>query len=157
MRFLSTRTAAALGAAAMLSACSYLGALRMPSMPSMPSWGTAAPKVQQKAVVAPAALQPTDRSETWQGIYRQQGETVRFTECRTRAEMPVAQGGDSALLESAYATSRPAPGAPLLVQVQGRWVQRARTDLPPSANASELVLLVERFVSVSSQTSCAGW
>lgn len=71
--------------------------------------------------------------------------------------MPVAASGDSALLESAYASSRSAPGAPVFVEVQGRWVQRARADMPPSANAKELALLVERFVSVSSQTSCAGW
>lgn len=155
---MSLRTIAALAAAAMLSGCSGLRMPSMPSMPSLPSW-ISAPKAAPAPApaVAPAALQPTDRTETWQGIYRQNAETGRFTECRTGAEMPVAQSGDSALLESAYLASRSAPGAPLWVEVQGRWVQRARTDMPPSANAKELVLLVERFVSMSSQTSCAAW
>jgi len=155
MLSLSLRTIAALAAAAALSGCS---GLRMPSMPSLPSWISApkAPPAPAPAA-APAALQATERTETWQGIYRQNDAGGRFTECRTRAEMPVAQAGDSALLESAYAASRAAPGAPVFAEVQGRWVQRARADMPPSAQARELVLLVERLVSVSSQTSCAGW
>lgn len=155
MLSLSSRTFAALGTAVVLSGCS---SLRMPSMPSLPGWLSAA-KPQAAAVVpvAAPALTPTDRTETWRGVYRQQADSGRFTECRTGVEMPVAASGDSALLESAYASSRSAPGAPVFVEVQGRWVQRARADMPPSANAKELALLVERFVSVSSQTSCAGW
>ena len=155
MDSLSLRAAAVVAAAALLAGCS---GLRMPSMPSLPGW-ISAPKTQPASApaVAPAALQPTDRTETWRGVYRQSADVGRFTECRTGAEMPVAHAGDSALLESAYAASRSAPGAPVFVEVQGRWVQRARADMPPSANAKELALLVERFVSVSSQTSCAGW
>lgn len=155
MLSLSLRTIAALGAAVVLSGCS---GLRMPSMPSLPSW-ISAPKAPTPAAAAGASatLQATERTETWRGIYRQHADAGRFTECRTGAEMPVAQAGDSALLESAYAASRSAPGAPLFVEVQGRWVQRARADMPPSAKATELVLLVERFVSISSQTSCVGW
>lgn len=154
MLSLSSRTFAALGTAVVLSGCS---GLRMPSMPSLPGWMSAAkPAVAAPPAVAPT-LQPTDRTETWRGVYRQQADSGRFTECRTGVEMPVAASGDSALLESAYASSRSAPGAPVFVEVQGRWVQRARADMPPSANAKELALLVERFVSVSSQTSCAGW
>ena len=158
MDSLSLRSASVVAAAALLAGCS---GLRMPSMPSLPGWMSAAkPAVVAAPASAPAAaplLQPTDRTETWRGVYRQQADSGRFTECRTGVEMPVAASGDSALLESAYASSRSAPGAPVFVEVQGRWVQRARADMPPSANAKELALLVERFVSVSSQTSCAGW
>jgi hypothetical protein len=156
MEYPSLRTAAWVVAVALLSGCS---GLRMPSMPSLPSWISApkAPPAPAPAAAPAAALQATERSESWQGIYRQNGDAGRFTECRTRAEMPVAQAGDSALLESAYVASRAAPGAPVFVEVQGRWVQRARADMPPSARSQELVLLVERLVSVSSQTSCAGW
>ena len=158
MEFPSLRTAAVVAAAVLLSGCSGLRMPSMPSMPSLPGWISASKAPPAPApVAAPAALQATERSETWQGIYRQNDAGGRFTECRTRAEMPVAQAGDSALLESAYAASRAAPGAPVFVEVQGRWVQRARADMPPSARAQELVLLVERLVSVSSQTSCAGW
>ncbi|MCT9809015.1 hypothetical protein N0K08_00035 [Acidovorax sp. Be4] len=161
MVFLPLRAAAVLAAVAALSACSSLSGMRLPSMPSMPSWATwgGASKAQAVApvVAAAPALKPTERTELWRGIYRQDAEIGRFTECRTGAEMPVAQTGDSALLQAAYLASRSAPGAPLWVEVQGRWVQRARADMPPSANAKELVLLVERFVSVSSQTSCVGW
>ncbi len=158
MDSLSLRTATVVAAVALLAGCS---GLRMPSMPSLPGWMSAAkPAVVAASPAAPAAasiLQPTDRTETWRGVYRQQADSGRFTECRAGVEMPVAAAGDSALLESAYASSRSAPGAPVFVEVQGRWVQRARADMPPSANATELALLVERFVSVSSRTSCAGW
>lgn len=150
---------ALLAAAVALSGCSSLGELRMPSMPSLPSWSSWGPaaKPQLPAAPAPAALQPTDTTETWRGTYRQQGEAGRFTECRSALEMPVAEAGDKALLDAAYLAGQAAPGAPLLVEVQGRWVQRARADMPPSAREQELVLLVERFVSVSSHGSCAGW
>jgi len=144
-----------------LSGCSYVSEMRMPSMPSLPSlpsWMSASkPAAPAAAVTATTALRPTNQTETWRGTYRQQGESQSFTECRSGAEMPVAQAGDKALLDAAYLSSRAAPGAPLLVEVQGRWVLRARADAPPSANAQELVLLVERFASVSSQGSCAGW
>ncbi len=150
---------ALLAAAVALSGCS---GLRMPSMPSMPSltgWMSAAKS--QAPAVAPAlqaaTLQPTERTETWRGTYRQQADAGRFTECRSGAEMRVAEAGDKALLDAAYLASRAAPGAPLLAEVQGRWVLRARADAPPSAKEQELVLLVERFVLVSSQGSCAGW
>lgn len=158
MEFPSLRAAAWMAAAVLLSGCSGMRMPSMPSMPALPGWLSAS-KPQAAAVVPAAAptLQPTDRTETWRGVYRQQADSGRFTECRTGVEMPVAASGDSALLESAYASSRSAPGAPVFVEVQGRWVQRARADMPPSANTKELALLVERFVSVSSQTSCAGW
>ncbi|MET1115061.1 MAG: hypothetical protein ABWY08_08895 [Comamonas sp.] len=150
--------AALLTTVVVLSGCAGVRMPSLPSMPSLPTW-ISAPKPQAPAAPAAvtAALQPTDKTETWRGTYRQQGGVERFTECRSGVEMPVAQAGDKALLEAAYLSSGAAPGAPLLVEVQGRWVLRARSDLPPSANAQELVLLVERFVSVSSQGSCAGW
>ncbi|MEG1768864.1 MAG: hypothetical protein RR311_10390, partial [Comamonas sp.] len=143
MDSLSLRTATVVAAVALLAGCS---GLRMPSMPSLPGWMSSAKPAVVAAPVAAPALQPTDRTETWRGVYRQQADSGRFTECRAGVEMPVAAAGDSALLESAYASSRSAPGAPVFVEVQGRWVQRARADMPPSANATELALLVERFV-----------
>ncbi len=155
MIFLPLRAAAVLAAVVALSACSSLGDLRLPSMPSWSKPAGAAPqKAAQAAAPAPAALQPTDRTETWQGIYSYQADAGRFVECRTGANMPVAQAGDNALLEAAYLAARPAPGAPMLVEVQGRWVQRPMVDAPPSSSAQQLVLLVERFVSVTSSTSC---
>jgi len=150
------RMAALLVAVTVLSGCSYVGSLRMPSMPSMP-WSTPAKVAPRAEAATTTALQPTERTETWRGTYRQQSDAGRFTECRSGAEMRVAEAGDKALLDAAYLASRAAPGAPLLVEVQGRWVLRARADAPPSANEQELMLLVERFVSVSSQGSCAGW
>jgi hypothetical protein len=154
MYFPPLRTAL-LAAVVTLSGCSYVSEMRIPSMPSWIS--SSKPAAPSAPVAVPAALQPTDKTDTWRGTYRQQGESQSFTECRSGAEMPVAQAGDKALLDAAYLSSRMAPGAPLLVEVQGRWVLRARADAPPSANEQELVLLVERFVSVSSQGSCAGW
>lgn len=153
------RMAALLVAVTVLSGCSYVGSLRMPSMPSMPSmpWSTPAKVAPRAEAATTTTLQPTERTETWRGTYRQQADAGRFTECRSGAEMRVAEAGDKALLDAAYLASRAAPGAPLLAEVQGRWVLRARADAPPSAKEQELVLLVERFVSVSSQGSCAGW
>ena len=149
---------ALLAAAAALSGCSYISEMRLPAMPALPSWiSSSKPQAPAAPKPAAAALQPTERSETWRGTYRQQGGAESFTECRSGARMPVAQAGDKALLDAAYLASQSAPGAPLLVEVQGRWVLRARADAPPSAGEQELVLLVERFVSVSSQDACVDW
>lgn len=155
MNFLPLRTAL-LAAAIALSGCSGLRMPSMPSLPAMPWSAPAKPAPKAEGVVA-TGLQPTERTETWRGTYRQLADSGRFTECRSGAEMRVAEAGDKALLDAAYLASRAAPGAPLLAEVQGRWVQRPRADAPPSAREQELVLLVERFVSVSSQGSCAGW
>lgn len=162
MVFVPLRAAAVLAAVVALSACSSLGGMRlpaMPSMPSMPSWaswgGAAKTPVQAPVVAAQPTLQPTDRTEPWQGVYRYQADAGRFVECRTGADMPVAQEGDNALLEATYLAAQPTPGAPMLVQVQGRWVQRPVADAPPSAKAQRLVLLVERVVTVSSSASCS--
>ena len=164
MVFLPLRTATVLAAALALSGCSGLRMPSMPAMPSMPSmpalpaWmSLSKPQAPAAALAAPATLQATDRTETWRGTYRQLGDAMRFTECRSGTEMRVAEAGDKALLDAAYLASRATPGAPLLAEIKGRWVLRARADAPPSANEQELVLLVERFVSVSSQDSCAGW
>ena len=158
MVFVPLRAAAVLAAVVALSACSSLSSMRLPSMSSMPSWasGGGAAKTPEPApvVAAQPTLQPTDRTEPWQGVYRYQADAGRFVECRTGADMPVAQEGDNALLEATYLAARPSPGAPMLVEVQGRWVQRPMPDMPPSAKAQQLVLLVERVVSVSSNASC---
>lgn len=159
MVFVPLRAAAVLAAVVALSACSSLSGMRLPAMPSMPSWaswgGAAKTPVQAPVVAAQPRLQPTDRTEPWQGVYRYQADAGRFVECRTGADMPVAQEGDNALLEATYLAARSAPGAPMLVEVQGRWVQRPVPDAPPSAKAQRLVLLVERVVSVSSSASCS--
>lgn len=159
--YLPPLRAALLAAAAALSGCAYVSEMRLPSMPSMPSLSSwispAKPQASAAPAAVPAALQPTERTETWRGTYHQQGGSASFTECRSGAQMPVAPAGDKALLDAAYLASQAAPGAPLLVEVQGRWVLRDRADAPPSAKEQELALLVERFVSVSSQGSCAGW
>ena len=158
MVFLPLRTATVLAAALALCGCSGLRMPSMPAMPALPAWmSLSKPQAPAAALAAPATLQATARTETWRGTYRQLGDAMRFTECRSGTEMRVAEAGDKALLDAAYLASRVAPGGPLLAEIQGRWVLRARADAPPSANEQELVLLVERFVSVSSQDSCAGW
>ena len=153
MVFLPLRAVAVFTAVVSLSACSSLGDLRLPAWAGgKDPAASQAVAAQARPAAAPAALQPTDRTETWQGIYSYQADAGRFVECRTGANMPVAQEGDNALLESAYLAAQPAPGAPMRVEVQGRWVQRPMVDAPPPAQ--QLVLLVERFVSVTSSASC---
>lgn len=159
MNVSSLRLALVLGVCAGLSGCSYLGGLRLPAWAGGMGQPAPAPTVPRPPATQQAAaftLVPTSHPERWQGLYRQEGTVARFIECRSGADTRVAREGDHALLEAAYQATQPAAGAQLRVEVQGRWVLRPLEGMPPSAGAQQLVLRVERFVSIASHSTCPG-
>ena len=67
-----------------------------------------------------------------------------------RTRLPVAQEGDSTALQSAYVAVRPAPGAAMLATVDARVLMRQ-----PMEGDMRPTLVVERFVAISPEPSCA--
>lgn len=84
------------------------------------------------------------------GLYRYMADAASFTDCATGRRLPVAQEGDNLALERAYLAARAAPGAPLLVTVQGRVLDRPRQE----GTGVEPALVVDRFIAVAPSAQC---
>jgi uncharacterized lipoprotein YbaY/heat shock protein HslJ/uncharacterized lipoprotein NlpE involved in copper resistance len=84
------------------------------------------------------------------GMYRYMADAGIFTECRSRRRMPVAQEQDNAALEAAYTRARHAPGAELLVSLEGRIAMRPKIE----GEGVQPTLVVERFINVWPGESC---
>lgn len=120
-------------------------------------WSQWRGKSSTQAVQASTVLRPTDETGRWQGVYSYEADSARFLDCKTGQTVPVLMEGDSALLENAYMASRNGPNTAMLASVDGRIVERASPDpVLAQQGKKELALRVERFVSLSSATSCAG-
>ena len=85
------------------------------------------------------------------GEYTYMADAALFTECLTGARFPVALEKDNVALERAYLAARPAPGAPLLVTLDGSLARRPKMD----GDGDQEVLVVERFDRVWPGESCA--
>lgn len=96
--------------------------------------------------------QPPAKSGTMslQGAYSYMADAGIFEDCATQERWPVAQEGDNAALERAYGEARVAPGAPLLVTVEGRLEARPKID----AKGKQTSLIVERFVRTWPGDTC---
>ena len=120
-------------------------------------WSQWRGKSSAAAVQESTVLRPTAETGRWQGVYSYQADSARFLDCKTGQTVPVLMEGDSALLENAYMASRNGPNTAMLASVDGRIVERASPDpVLAQQGKKELALRVERFVSLSSATSCAG-
>lgn len=92
-------------------------------------------------------LKRTDQVDPMADIFRMSGEFTYmadagfFTECRSGLRLPVAQEKDNVALERTYGTARSAPGAPLLVTLDGRLAHRPKME----GSGEEEKLVVERF------------
>lgn len=114
-------------------------------------------QAQTQAPAAPVGLQASSETGHWLGVYSYQADSGRFLECKTGQTVPVLMEGDNALLENAYMVSRSGPNTAMLATVDGRIVERPVADpVLAQQGKKELALRVERFVSLSSATSCAG-
>lgn len=85
-----------------------------------------------------------------QGSYSYMADAGIFVDCATREQWPVAMEGDNATLERAYAKAEVAPGAPLLITVEGRVESRPRIE----GQGEETTLVVERFVRTWPNQTC---
>jgi copper homeostasis protein (lipoprotein) len=84
------------------------------------------------------------------GMYSYLADAGLFTECLTGRRFPVATEGDNAALEQAYAQARREPGAPLLVNLEGRLAERPQIDGAGTATT----LVVDRFLRVWPDDAC---
>jgi heat shock protein HslJ/uncharacterized lipoprotein NlpE involved in copper resistance len=73
-------------------------------------------------------------------------------DCIKGLRFPVAQERDMAALNTAYGTAKPAESAPLVVEFEGHFARRPKPQDP----AEEEVVVVNKFLQVSSGESCTG-
>jgi copper homeostasis protein (lipoprotein) len=87
------------------------------------------------------------------GLFTHFADAPRIVLCADGRSLPVAMAGDYVALERAYAAARPAPGAPVWVQVE------ALIALRPAMEAGQPplpTLVVERHGRVDPQGRCEG-
>lgn len=85
----------------------------------------------------------------WQGEFVSQADRARFTDCLSGLSWPVPMGGDFANLQRSYGQTSQAPGAPVLVRLQGRL-------LPGSDARAQEQLQVDKFIAAeASGARCA--
>jgi uncharacterized lipoprotein YbaY/heat shock protein HslJ/uncharacterized lipoprotein NlpE involved in copper resistance len=94
-------------------------------------------------------FRPTDVRATMRGAYTYLADAATFVECSTGQRWTVAAENVSRELEAAYLKVRPAPGASVVVDVDGLLVQRPRPD-----GGTESALVVERVRGLLPKQSC---
>jgi copper homeostasis protein (lipoprotein) len=86
------------------------------------------------------------------GLYTSMADAAVFEECVTGKKYPVLPVGAGRALESAYLAAKHAPGKPVLVQIEGQFVERA----PEPGQPVREHLIVERPGAIGPGTTCAG-
>ena len=94
---------------------------------------------------------PMELRGTLSGMFRYLADAARFRECRSGIEWPVAMTDDYRALEHAYLGARTAPGAELLISLEGRVEQRPRAE----GRGAQATLVVERFLRIGPGTRCS--
>jgi copper homeostasis protein (lipoprotein) len=109
-------------------------------------------KGKESSTAADQGREPPPASGTMslQGMYSYMADAGIFVDCATGERWPVAAEEDNAALERAYGQARTAPGAPLLVTVEGRLQWRPKVD----AHGKQKMLIVDRFVRTSPGKTC---
>jgi uncharacterized lipoprotein NlpE involved in copper resistance len=93
---------------------------------------------------------PPSGTMSLQGMYSYMADAGVFVDCATQEQWPVAHEGDNATLERAYGKAKIAPGAPLLVTVEGGLDLRPKVD----GRGSETTLIIQRFVRTWPRETC---
>ncbi len=99
-----------------------------------------------------ASYKPLEPRVLMRGMYSYMADAGLFRECLTQLRYPVAQVGDNAALERAYAGARGQPGAEVLVRVDGRIALQPRME----GSGQQPAVIVERFIGVLPGETCAG-
>jgi copper homeostasis protein (lipoprotein) len=86
------------------------------------------------------------------GLYTSMADAAVFEECVTGKKFPVLPVGAGRALQSAYLAARHAPGKPVLIRLEGQFVERA----PEPGQPVREHLIVERPGAVGPGTTCAG-
>jgi uncharacterized lipoprotein YbaY/heat shock protein HslJ/uncharacterized lipoprotein NlpE involved in copper resistance len=96
------------------------------------------------------AFTAVDVRGSLRGAYTYMADAGIFVECSTGQRFSVAQEGANRDLEAAYSKARPAPGASIVVDVEGRLTARPRVE----GRGSAATLVAERVERVRSGESC---
>ena len=91
-----------------------------------------------------AKIDPFSAPFRMRGEYRYLADAGSLTECQTGMRFAVAQSKDNAALQRAYTKARSAPGAPLLVTLDGTLTRRARAE----GKGMQNVVIVDTFDQV---------
>jgi uncharacterized lipoprotein NlpE involved in copper resistance len=86
------------------------------------------------------------------GLYTDMADAPVFEECVTGKKFPVLPVGAGRALQTAYHAAKPARGKPLIVRLEGQFVERA----PEPGQPVREHLIVERSGPVGPGTTCAG-
>jgi copper homeostasis protein (lipoprotein) len=84
------------------------------------------------------------------GMFHLNGNGGVFVECLSRLRLDVVDGTDYPALERSYSFARNENGEAILVSVEGRIVDRARTD----GRGYEQVFVVDKFLNLWAGESC---
>jgi uncharacterized lipoprotein YbaY/heat shock protein HslJ len=95
----------------------------------------------RSVAAAPGAATP----RRMQGHYSYMADAALFVDCASGQRLPVAEEGDNAALQRAYAAARPSPGAPMLVTVDA--IVQPRPS-PEAGRPPRPVLAVARYVAI---------
>jgi len=85
------------------------------------------------------------------GLYQYMADAASLQECRSGARYPVLITRDHLALERAYLHAQPAPGAPMLAVIEGRFLQQP----PEPGMAPRDHIVVERFLTLRPGETCA--
>jgi uncharacterized lipoprotein YbaY/heat shock protein HslJ len=85
----------------------------------------------------------------WRGEFRYMADAATFTDCESGLRWPVAMTGDYLTAERAYLKARNVPGAPLLVDFQGKLEQR-----PGMENKVAEMAVIEKFGGTHPKEPC---
>ena len=88
-----------------------------------------------------ADFEPFPESIPLRGLFQYYADAATFTECESGKRLPVAMEQDYLPAERAYLAARLAPGAPLLMTLEGRWAERPKMEGPGTREA----LVIEKF------------
>jgi uncharacterized lipoprotein YbaY len=84
------------------------------------------------------------------GMFRYLADAGRFRDCQTNREFPVAMEGAYLEAERAYSNSGIEPGAELMIEVVGRYLERPAME----GNHSKLNLIVDSFKNLLPDETC---
>ncbi|WP_349019573.1 YbaY family lipoprotein [Methyloglobulus sp.] len=95
-------------------------------------------------------VESISEAHAWRGEFRYMADAATFTDCESGIRWPVAMIGDYLTAERAYMKARNVPGAPLVVDFQGKLEQR-----PGMEDKVVEMAVIEKFGGTQPKASCA--
>lgn len=96
------------------------------------------------------AITRRPRGTQMAGMFTYMADAAIFEDCRNRKVYPVSMEGAYLELERAYSNSGIMGGDPLLVQIEGRLLERPAME----GNLNEVKLIVDSFTAIHPEQSC---